>query len=341
MNSDVPKTKEQFSAHIPALHLLCALGWTYLKPSACFTKRGSNREVILKTTLLEVLQSRRFEYKGELHPLSPNAIDQIVRELSTASMQEGLPAANERLYEKLTLGITVTEFMADGKKHQPTIAIVDWQDINANRFEVTDEFEVLSTQGTHTRRPDVIGFVNGIPLIVIEAKRPDSGNANTSMIKEGISQQLRNQRIDEIPLLFAYTQLLFSISHTDGRYGTVHTKEKFWARWREEEFNDAHFFKIKNTALLSETQVALFAEKKPELRAYFEKLWAGQMLPTEQDKLLMSLLTPSRLLEFLRFFVLFDRKVGKLVARYQQFFGIRALISRVSLRRSDGGREGG
>lgn len=341
MPNHIPQTKEQFSAHIPALHLLCALGWTYLTPSTCLTKRGSNREVILKTTLLEVLQTRRFEYKGELHPLSPNAIDQIVRELSTASLQEGLPAANERLYERLTLGITVTEFMADGKKHQPTIAIIDWQDPKANRFEVTDEFEVLSTQGTHTRRPDVVGFVNGIPLVVIEAKRPDSGNANASMIAEGISQQLRNERIDEIPSLFAYAQLLFSISHTDGRYGTTHTAAKFWARWREEELNDAHFFKIKNTPLSSETQAALFAEKKPELRTYFKRLWAGQMLPTEQDRLLVSLLTPLRLLEFLRFFVLFDRKVGKLVARYQQFFGIRALIARVSQRRPDGGREGG
>lgn len=341
MSSQVPQTNEQFSAHIPALHLLCALGWTYLTPSICLSKRGSNREVILKTTLVEVLQTRRFIYKGESHPLSPNAIDQIVRELSTASLQEGLPAANQRLYEKLTLGITVTEFMADGKKHQPTIAIVDWQNPKANRFEVSDEFEVLSAQGTHTRRPDVVGFLNGIPVAVIEAKRPDSGNGNASMIAEGISQQLRNQRVDEVPQLFAYAQLLFSINHTDGRYGTTHTVAKFWARWREEVFDDAHFSRIKNTPLPVEVQAALFAAKPPQLRTYFRRLWSGQMLPSEQDRLLVSLLTPARLLEFLRFFVLFDHKVGKVVARYQQFFGIHALIERISRRRPDGGREGG
>ncbi|WP_211461079.1 type I restriction endonuclease subunit R [Collimonas silvisoli] len=341
MPNDIPQTKEQFSAHIPALHLLCTLGWTYLSPAVSLAKRGSNREVLLKSTLIEVLQSRRFEYKGEMHPLSANAIDQIVRELSAAGLQDGLPAANERLYNKLALGITVTEFMADGKKHQPTIAIIDWQNLKANRFEAADEVEVLSAQGTHTRRPDIVCFINGIPMVVIEAKRPDSGNLNASMITEGISQQLRNQRVDEIPLLFAYAQLLLAISQTDGRYGTVHTAAKFWAHWKDEEFDGAHFNNVKNTPLNGSVQSALLAEKSAELRTYFKRLWSGPMLPTEQDRLLISLLTPARLLEFVRYFVLFDRKVGKLVARHQQFFGIRALLDRVSLRRPDGGREGG
>ena len=65
------------------------------------------------------------------------------------------------------------------------------------------------------------------------------------------------------------------------------------------------------------------------------------MEPTDQDRLLVSLLTPARLLEFLRSYVLFDRKVGKIVARYQQFFGIRALLARIRQVRPDGGREGG
>ena len=68
------------------------------------------------------------------------------------------------------------------------------------------------------------------------------------------------------------------------------------------------------------------------------------MQATEQDRLLVSMLTPARLLEFLRGYVLFDRKVGKIVARYQQFFGIRALLARISQMKPEsqgGGREGG
>jgi len=342
-----PNSREQYSAHQPALHLLCNLGWKFQTTAHALSLRGSTREVLLKGRLIEVLQTRRYEYKGEWYPLSPSGIEQIVRELSALSLAEGLMPANERLYGKLALGITVTEFMPDGKKHQPTITVIDWTDASANRWDVTEELEVLSAQGTHHRTPDVVAYVNGIPLVVIEAKRPESGGVShpsTAMVQEGISQHLRNQRPDEIPNLFAYAQLLLSISQTEGRYGTTHTAAKFWATWREEEFDDAHLQAVKNAPLPPKVRAALFEGKPASLATYFDTLWSAPMQATEQDRLLVSLLTPSRLLEFLRGYVLFDRKVGKIVARYQQFFGIRALLSRISQKKPDsqvGGREGG
>lgn len=339
-----PNSREQYSAHMPALHLLCNLGWNFLISSQALTLRGSTREVLLKPRLIEVLQTRRYEYKGTWYPLSPSGIDQIVRELSALSLAEGLLPANERLYGKLALGITVTEFMPDGKKHQPTIHVIDWNNAAANRWDVTEELELLSSQGTHYRTPDVVCYVNGIPLVVMEAKRPEAGGGShpaKAMVNEGISQHLRNQRPDEIPNLFAYAQLLLSISQTEGRYGTTHTAAKFWAKWREEEFDDEHLQAQKNAALKPEVRAALFEGKPAALAAYFDALWSAPMQATEQDRLLVSLLTPARLLEFLRGYVLFDRKVGKIVARYQQFFGIRALLARISQLRHDGGREGG
>ena len=339
-----PNSREQYSAHLPALHLLCNLGWHFLTTAQALALRGSTREVLLKPRLIEVLQTRRYEYKGEWYPLSPSGIDQIVRELSALSLAEGLMPANERLYGKLALGITVTEFMPDGKKHQPTIPVIDWSDATANHWDVTEELEVLAAQGTHHRTPDVVCYVNGIPLVVIEAKRPESGggsNPAKAMVNEGISQHLRNQRPDEIPNLFGYAQLLLSISQTEGRYGTTHTAAKFWAKWREEEFDDAHIHALKNAALKPATRAALFDGMPADLTTYFDALWSAPMQATDQDRLLVSLLTPVRLLEFLRGYVLFDRKVGKIVARYQQFFGIRALLARISLLRPNGGREGG
>lgn len=347
MTAVAPISKEQYATHLPALHLLCNLGWNFLTTAQALTLRGSTREVTLRSRLVEVLQTRRYEYKGQWYPLSSSGIEQIVRELSALSLAEGLMPANERLYGKLALGITVTEFMPDGKKHQPTIAVIDWTDPSANRWDVTEELEVLSAQGTHHRTPDVVAYVNGIPLVVIEAKRPESGGGShpsKAMVQEGISQHLRNQRPDEIPNLFAYAQLLLSISQTEGRYGTTHTAAKFWAKWREEEFDDAHLQAIKNAPLRPDVRAALFEGKPASLATYFDTLWSAPMQATEQDRLLVSLLTPSRLLEFLRGYVLFDRKVGKIVARYQQFFGIRALLSRISQKKPDsqgGGREGG
>ncbi|WP_333679145.1 HsdR family type I site-specific deoxyribonuclease [Dyella sp.] len=336
-----PDTREQFSAHIPALHMLVNLGWRYIRSSEALALRGSTREVLLKPRLIEALKTRRFEYKGRSYPLSPSAIDQIVRDLSSLPLGDGLLAANERLYQLLALGITVTEFMPDGKKHQPTIPIIAWNEPTANLWDVTEECEVLSAQGTHRRTPDIVAYVNGLPLVVIEAKRPESGHAGKQMVSEGISQHLRNQRQDEIPQLFAYAQLLLSISMTDGRYGTTLTPAKFWTRWREEEWDEGQLHAFKNRLLSPEQRNALLADKPASLRRECDALWSQPILPTEQDRLLAGLLTPTRLLEFLRGFVLFDRKTGKIVARYQQFFGIRALLARIRQVRPDGGREGG
>lgn len=315
------------------------MGWSFLTTAQALALRGSTREVILKTRLIEVLQTRRFDYKGEWFPLSPSGIDQILRQVQTVNLPEGLLSANERVYQILTLGVTVTEFMSDGKRHQPTIALVDWNDAAANRWDVTEELEVLSTHGTHYRAPDVVAYVNGLPLVVIEAKRPDATHAGQAMVDEGISQQLRNQRPDEIPQLFAYAQLLLAVSHTEGRYGTTGTPLKFWARWREEQFGDAQLSEWKNRPLSTEAEATLLADKPAKLQTYFRELWAQPLLPTDQDRLLAAMLHPQRLLEYLRLFVLFDRKVGKVVARYQQFFGIRALLERVNQRTPDGGEK--
>lgn len=339
-----PSTREQYGARIPALHMLSGLGWNYLSPASCLKLRGSTREVLLKPRLIEVLQTRRFDYKGNAYHLSPSAIDQILREVSTVGLGEGLLIANERLYAKLAYGITVTEFMPDGRRHQPTIHVIDWLDASANCFDVTEELRVLSSQGTHHRAPDIVGYVNGIPLVVIEAKQPHgwhSGSMADAMVLEGISQQLRNQRHDEIPDLFAYAQLLLSIGQTEGRYGTTATPAKFWANWnKEEEFDDAHVGALKNAPPAS-SHATLFKGKPAMVREWFDSLGSLPLMPNDQDRLLVSLLTPQRLLDLVRGFVLFDSKAGKIVARHQQFFGVRALLDRLAGRRADGGRNGG
>ena len=334
----VPKTTEQYISHIPALHTLAAAGWTFMSAEECLSARGSNREVLLPNMLVEVLRKRRFEYRGGEYPLSTNAIEQIVRELSDASLHEGLVSSNERFYDKLCLGVTVTEFI-DGKKHSPTIPIIDWKNPESNSFIVTEELEVLRTGGDRTRRPDVVCYVNGIPLAVVEAKRPDSGNPSKSMIDEGISQHLRNQGRDEIPHLFVYSQLLLSVDGTDGRYATTATPAKFWARWREEEFDEDRFSEIKNTPLSDETKDSIFANRPAETRKHFDKLWSEGQSPTDQDRLIVSLLSPRRLLEFVRGYVLFDNRKGKgkIAARYQQFFGVRSLVS--AIEKGRGGKE--
>jgi type I restriction enzyme, R subunit len=340
MTTQTPNTAEIYSSHIPALNVLMNMGWEYLSYTQCLKMRGGNNHVVLNNILVAELKKRRFSYKGQEYPLSNNAISQIVRDLTAPSLNEGLASANEKLYHAITLGITVTEFV-DGKKYSPTIAIIDWKNVDNNSFIITDELEVLRADGIQTRRPDMVLYVNGLPLGVIEAKRPDSGNPNKSMLDEGISQNIRNQKLDEIPHLFVYSQLLMSINGTDGRYGTTKTAKKFWAKWHEEELTENDFFKIKNTPLHDLQKNKLLQERPPYIQNYFKTLWQQEQLVTDQDRLLISLLSKERFLEFIRYYILFDRKNGKIVARYQQAFGIKALIKRIITIRPDGGREGG
>jgi type I restriction enzyme R subunit len=337
-----PKFQEEYSAKLPALTLLTNLGWTFLSPEQALAARdGKTDGVVLRGLLRQALQKRTYSVAGKTCSLSDKAIDNLIAEVCSPPLNEGLQAANERLYNHMLYGISVTEFV-DGKKANPTIALIDWHNPANNSFVFTEEFTVARSGGVESRRPDIVCFVNGIPLVVIEAKRPDGNAKKGPTIDEGISQSLRNQRHDEIPLLFAYSQLLLSVNGTDGRYGTCGTPAKFWATWREEDISDAEMYAIKNRSLSDSDLASLFDFRPAADRRWYDSLIAaGHLAVTGQDRLLISLLSPTRLLEMIRFFTLYDKKAGKIVARYQQVFGIKRLIERINTRRPDGGREGG
>ncbi|UTW03057.1 type I restriction endonuclease subunit R [Amphritea atlantica] len=342
MTQYTPKFQEEYSAKLPALALLTNLGWSFLSPQQALAARGGKLdEVVLRDELRKQLAGRRFTFAGREHALSNTAIDNLIAEVCSPALNEGLNTANEKLYNHLLYGISVTEFV-DGKKISPTIALIDWKDLSQNSFLFTEEFSVTRTAGIESRRPDIVCFVNGIPLVVIEAKRPDGNAKKGPTIDEGVSQSLRNQRHDEIPLLFAYSQLLLSINGAEGRYGTCGTPAKFWAVWREEDIADAEMVAIKNRKL-DEAQVTNLFSYRPakDLDWYQTLIAGGELAVTGQDQLLISLLSPARLLEIVRYFTLFDKKVGKIVARYQQVFGIKRLIDRINTKRPNGGREGG
>lgn len=338
----VPKFQEEYSAKIPALALLCNLGWTFLPPEAALAAReGKTSEVVLRDVLRNQLKKKRFTFAGQEHSISGQSVENIIHEICSPPLNEGLGVANEKIYNHLLYGISVTEFV-NGKKTSPTISLIDWQRPENNSFLFTEEFCVLRTGGVEHRRPDIVCFVNGIPFVVIEAKRPDGNAKKGPTIDEGISQNIRNQRNDEIPQLFAYSQLLLSINGTEGRYGTQGTPTKFWSTWREEDIAETEFHRLKNTLLTDKQKALLFTHRPVADRGWYEGLAAaGELAVTTQDRTITSLLLPERLLEMTRYFVLFDKKVGKVVARYPQAFGIKRLIERINTKRKDGGREGG
>ena len=332
---------EEQSAKIPALILLTNLGYEFISPKNCLAQRGNLSIVVLTNVLRKVLLTKTYSFMGKEHHLSEAAVDKIVNELTNPAMNEGLKAANEKLYNALTYGIGVTEFI-DGKKANPTIQIIDWEVPDNNRYHFTEELEVENAYGTGKRIPDIVCFVNGLPWVVIEVKRPDSSKEGKPTVSEGISQNIRNQKVDEIPHLFAYSQLLLSINGYEGLYGTCGTAEKFWAKWKEEEITDSTFFRVKNMPLSQDKLAAIFNHRSTKMRdEYLSLIAGGDLVVTDQDRLLVSLLRHDRLLEMTRLYTLFDKKVGKIVARYQQVFGIKALIERITSFDNKGGRNGG
>ena len=337
-----PKFQEEYSAKLPALALLSNLGWTYISPQQAMSARaGKADQVVLNQILREQLAKRTFIFAGKEHVISDKAIDSLIAEVNSPALNQGLITANEHLYNHLLYGISVTEFI-DGKRVNPTISLIDWNNPRNNSFVFTEEFSVIRANGIEARRPDIVCFVNGIPLVVIEAKRPDGNAKKGPTIDEGISQSLRNQRHDEIPRLFAYSQVLLSINGHDGRYGTCGTPTKFWATWREEDISDLEMLAIKNRKLTAQQIDSIFSHRPVACLEWYQSLIAGgELALTGQDQLLISLLLPERMLDMARFFTLFDKRAGKVIARYQQVFSIKRLLQRIETKNPDGSRNGG
>ena len=342
-----PQISELISSHIPALQMLLGMGYQYVSAKEARQLRGSDsptstqapREVLLINSLVNFLRSRSFEFRGNSHQLSANAIDQVVREISDWSPSLGLQGSAKQLYERLTLGITVTEFV-DGHRASVTVQLIDWEIPENNIWEVTEEFAVQNSKGTSSCRPDIVAFVNGIPVVVIEAKAPKT--ADKDPVYEAISQHLRNQRDNDIPRLFAYTQLLLAVQPAKARYATTGTPREFWHVWREEEIDEVSVKKWRNTLPNQQTQQQILDGHSPKEQQQIQALWDGGAFElNEQDRLIGHLLNPARFLEFVRHYVFNVEGTGKMVARYHQFFGVRRLLERVIQLSEDGQRQGG
>jgi type I restriction enzyme R subunit len=343
MIQDTPSFKEDHISQIPALHLLQNLGYTYLRPEEALKARGGRAgNVLLESVLVDQLRKlNRIRFKGEDVPFSEANILSAVQSLKEI-VYDGLIRTNEKIFDLLTLGRTLTQSVGGDVKSFP-LKYIDWNSetaLTANLFHVTEEFSIERTGSHETRRPDIVLFVNGIPLAVIECKRPDSKEP----LVEAISQHLRNQREDEIPKLFFFAQVLMAVSTNEAKFGTVGTPAKFWSVWREEKERDEVTRGLVNKRLASRDRARLFQDRYQYVREYFERLEAGEREVTAQDRALVALCRPERLLELTSRYILFDAGEKK-IARYQQYFCVRKILERIRTERRGAGasiaRKGG
>ena len=220
-----------------------------------------------------------------------------IRELRTAidhcTNFGNLCDASKEVYSLLRYGAKVAQQRGTAK----SVHFIDWKNPHNNIFELAEEVKVKTLGTDHeSRRPDIVLYVNGIALVVLELKK-----ASVAVV-EGIRQNWRNQQDGEIPQFFTTVQLVMAGNPSEGLYyGTTCTSEKFYLKWKEPV----------GTLANDERQPATFAEEQGLLY-----------------RSVLQMLEPTRLLEFIHDMIIYDGGIKK-AARPNQYFALKAAQPRI------------
>ena len=267
-------------------------------------ERSSRREVVLITRLKKKL--------AEINPhLTEESIDKAVRGV-THIQAEGLMEANQRFHQDLISGISIDQDIG-ARRQKQTVRFIDFDDPENNEFLAVNQFWVKGPE--ETDRPDIVIFINGIPLVVIECKNPVAKHIG---ISEAIRQLKRYQ--EEIPQLFHTDQICIALNLFGARYGTIFSDEEFYHEWKHREDE-----KLPNMA------------DHPTVR---EMLRLGLIKdedlsdsPTPQEILIAGILNKKNLFDIIQNFIVFEQERGrtvKKVCRYQQFTAVNKILQRVT-----------
>lgn len=339
-----PSFIEEHISQIPALQLLIKLGYNYLTPQQSLEARSNRSSNVLLEGILkrQLQQINKIEYKNKEFQFTDTNINTAILTLRDLPLQDGFTAANKFFYELITLGKSLEQNIL-GDKKSFSFKYIDWEHPENNVYHVTEEFEVLRTGRTDTYRPDIILFINGIPMVVIECKSPTL----KTPIDQAVEQSLRNQKDDGIRSLFQYSNIVMGLAVHQAKYGTTSTRKEFWGVWKEQfrtkEEEDNYLLELqqlKNAPLPDTDRTVLFKERFRFVLQYFHELENNEIIVTEQDKLLVNLCSKDRLLDIIYHFILFDNGEKK-ICRYQQYFAVKFTLQRIENILPNGARRGG
>ena len=339
-----PSLKEEHISQLPALQLLLNLGFEYLSPEEALAARGGRTSAVLLEGILRKQLSilNSIEYREKTYSFNEANLAAAIIKLRDLPIQDGFLRANAAYYDLITLGTTF-EQQIEGNKKSFSFQYIDWKHPERNVFHVSEEFSVLRHGRNDHYRPDLVLFINGIPMVVIECKSPTIKDP----VGKGIEQHERNEQKDGIRSLYQYSNVLLSIAVDEARYATTATSAEFWSVWKEAFRNEKEqqqyekdLHRLINTPLSQTQQDRIFADRFAYVRKYMEQLSQNARLPTQQDRILYNLCRPARLLDLIYNFTIFDDGIKK-ITRYQQFFAIHKTIEKVSKINIDGSRTGG
>lgn len=291
----------------PALELLQKLGYTYISPEECEAQRDGLYNVILKDILrTQLSRLNSYTFGDKEYKFSAENIERAVDEIDEP-LADNLVMSSEKIYNDIMLGRSYPETLPDDRTMNFNMKYIDWDNISSNVFHVTEEFTVHSADRQHDTRPDIVLFVNGIPFAVIECKAP------TISVEQAVEQTIRNQKKDYTPQLFKFAQIVAATNKNFFKYATAGTAKKFWNVWREED---------------TEWRDGLLSQ------------YITDRSITPQDRDIVSLFAPQRLMELTKYFIVFDANIKK-ICRHQQFFAICRIIKTINTSDENGNRQSG
>jgi type I restriction enzyme R subunit len=274
--------------------LLVDLGYTY---------QGDWTENPQSSSVAEGLFRAYHARKGISQLLTERAL-RVVHEVLLSG--GGLYDVNRKFHDMLLIGARVDPEVGE---HTQTIPLIDFEHPAENDFAFAEEVTVKT--GPNTKRPDIVLYVNGIALAVLELKR------SVVDVQEGIRQNLQNQQEEYIPHFFRTIQLVIAGNDSQGlHYGTLLTPAKYFCKWNE-------FAKTGKEGEALASEIA----KDPDLR----KIATCRDLLDQQ---IIGVLSKNRFLEMCSNFVAFDKGIKK-IARPHQYFGVKA--AQLRLRDREGG----
>ena len=239
-----------------------------------------------------IMQDRLYAYLtgkgGYSDKLAQRAIDEFMR--TAGNLQHGLYDANKQVYGLLKYGAKVVEEAGEAPK---TVFFINYSDPTKNDFAIAEEVTVV---GENTKRPDLVIYVNGIALAVIELKR------SSVSVAEGIRQNLTNQKAHFIEKFFTTMQFCMAGNDSEGlRYGTLLTPEKHYYEWQDDGFAEFPHERCETDVLIEEK---------------------SRDIENPLDKQIFAMFYKRRFLDLIHNFIIFDKGIKK-VCRYNQYYAIK------------------
>ncbi|WP_415882607.1 type I restriction endonuclease subunit R [Neptuniibacter sp. QD34_54] len=309
----------------PAISQLQQLGWEYVHGAEFAPENSEERRSFKDVVLVQRLERS----VKRLNPwISDENLRKVVREITHPNFAS-LMEVNHNLWQVLVNYQSVEQDLGKGRKGQ-TVKIIDFDNPENNEYLCTNQFKV---EGVHQKIiPDIICFVNGLPLAVIECKSPYI----TNPMAEGINQLRRyaNLRLphenEGAEKLFWYNQMMVSTCRDAAKVGTISSTAQHYGDWK-----DAYPFTDNDLSALGGPDVEAATEVKeapsPAYLADAKKV-AGLNDVTAQKRLLAGMFSKSNFLDLIRNFTIYEPVDGRLikkVARYQQFRAVNKVIERL------------